>query len=133
VSIHSVARIGVLIDNMTSSRPDTEEILFHGTTETQTVTTNGLSAAEMRARVGKFYDPHEGFSLTPHIDIAEQFAKGRAADPSYPGDVPTVIEVPRSSLDALGVRLVPGEVGELKIPTPDFSKVGPGVFRRSGS
>jgi hypothetical protein len=116
---------------MTQGAPDTEDILYHGTTDTETVTTGGLSAAEMRARTGKFYDPHEGFSLTPHRDIAEQYAKGRAADPSYPGDVPTIIEVSRSSLDALGVQLVPGEVGELKIPTSDFPKVGPGIFRRS--
>jgi hypothetical protein len=118
---------------MTPGAPNTEELLYHGTTETETVTTSGLSAAEMRARAGKFYDPHEGFSITPHKDIVEQYAKGRAADPSYPGDVPTVIEVPRSSLDALGVRLVPGGAGEWKIPTPDFPKVGPGVFRRSSS
>jgi hypothetical protein len=116
---------------MTPNAPNTEDILYHGTTETETVTTVGLSAAEMRARAGMFYDPHEGFSLTPHRDIAEQYAKGRAADPSYPGNVPTVIEVARSALDALGVRLVPGEAGELKVPTSDFPKVGSGVFRRS--
>lgn len=52
-------------------------------------------------------------------------------DPNYPGNVPTIIETTRSSLDALGVKLLPGEAGELKIPTSDFPKVGAGVFRRS--
>jgi hypothetical protein len=105
-----------------------DEIVYHGTTSDQTITSKGLQTAE-RDRAGGDFAETRGFSTTTHRATAQIWAEARAAER---GGQPVVLEANRSDLPPPRDR--PNErvdKNEVRIDVEDYPKVGPGVFRVS--
>lgn len=109
---------------------DAAEMVYHGTTASETVTTIGLDeAANIAAAGGKDF-ANFGFSVTTRLDDARGFAIGRSLLRS---EEPVVLGARKADLDHLLRDRIPGttlDIGELRILPKDFHKVGAGVFRR---
>ena len=106
------------------------DLVFHGTTDSETVTTKGLSTKERDKAAGsRDLADTRGFSTTTDKATAQVWADARAAER---GGEPVVLEANRAALppprERVGETLDPHEV---RIDVQDYPKVGPGVFRAS--
>jgi RHS repeat-associated protein len=119
-----------LADDAAKAADDAAEMVYHGTTASETVTTKGLNLADNIAAAGGDDLANEGFSVTTRLDDARGFARGRSL---LRGEDPVVLGARRADLDSVLHSRVPGitlDPGELRILRKDFKRVGPGVFRR---
>jgi hypothetical protein len=118
---YHVASTGVLVHNTGDLCDD--DWLYHGTTDTQTLTTEGISLKKIREADGV----EEGFSLTPDRSVAEGFAN----NPLHEGN-PQVLRIRKSTLEERKVNLESGveltDMNEVRIIREDFGKVRPEDF-----
>lgn len=106
------------------------DLVYHGTTASETVTKIGLDEAANLAAAGGDDFANFGFSVTTRLEDARGYAVGRGLLRS---EEPVVLAAPRSQLEGLLHSKVWGkslEPNELRILPQDFSKVGPDVFKR---
>jgi RHS repeat-associated protein len=126
---------GLLLDKIGKAGKVAEgvEMVYHGTTTSETVTSKGLNLAdnlkaatmdvEGAAKVGL---ANEGFSVTTRLEDAEGFALGRSLIRDEPG---VVLGASKADLEGI-LRKGKFDLNELRIMPEDFHKVGPGVFKR---
>jgi RHS repeat-associated protein len=130
ISLSAAGPIAGTMRGAAASAAEEAEMVYHGTTSAQTVTTKGLSTVERDlAAVDRDLVDLRGFSTTTDKEIARLWAEARAAER---GGTPVVLEAPKSALPP--PRLRPGEAldpREFRIDVKDYPQVGPGVFKVS--
>ncbi len=130
MSLGSIRSSGTGGAKVSELADEASDLVYHGTTASETVTKIGLDEAANIAAAGGDSLANFGFSVTTRLDDARGFAIGRALDRA---EEPVILAAPRSQLEGImhsKIRGVPLDPNELRILPKDFSKVGPGVFKR---